>query len=50
MPQAGFEQGSLTEHLLEFDTSSKPHGHHGRFFNLFSKDKYFKNVNLFTMK
>ena len=30
MPQAGFEPGSLSERLLEFDTRSKLLGHHGR--------------------
>ena len=30
MPRAGFEPGSLSEHLLEFDTRSKLLGHHGR--------------------
>ena len=30
MPPVGFEPGSLSERLLEFDTRSKPLGHHGR--------------------
>ena len=30
-PQVGFEPGSLSEHLLEFDACSKPLGHQGRF-------------------
>ena len=31
-PRAGFEPGSSSECLLEFDTRSKPLGHHSRFF------------------
>ena len=31
MPQAEFEPGSLSECLIEFDTRSKPLGHHGQF-------------------
>ena len=30
-PQVEFEPGSLSEHLLEFDTRSKPLSHHSRF-------------------
>ena len=33
MPRAGFEPGSLSERLLEFDTRSKQLGHHGRLSN-----------------
>ena len=32
MPRAGFEPGSLSDRLLEFDTRSEPLGHHGRFY------------------
>ena len=31
MPRAEFDPGCLSEHLLEFDTRSKPLDHHGRF-------------------
>ena len=29
MPRGGLEPESFSEHLLEFDTCSKPLGHHG---------------------
>ena len=33
-PQVEFEPGSLSEHLLEFDTRSKPLGHQSHFFSI----------------
>ena len=35
MPQAGFKPGSSRERLLEFDTHSKPLGHHCRLHFIF---------------
>ena len=33
-PQVEFEPGSLSEHLLEFDTRSKPLDHQSHFFSI----------------
>ena len=50
MPLAGFEPGSLSERLLEFDTRSKPLGHHGRFYPTatYFKEKFL--TQLFELK
>ena len=46
MSQAGFEPGSSREGLLEFDTYSKPLGHHGRLDSVF----VYKDLNMTLMK
>ena len=46
MLRAGFKPGSLSEHLLEFDTCSKPLGHHGRFSTCFIPLRFADQIEL----
>ena len=43
-PEQGFEPGSSSESLFEFDTCSKPLGHHGRFIHQFKPPIFLTNM------